>query len=122
MKRLTIPLIALLSLAFTSAKAYEWRWRSEPSPPPADPATAPFKNTVAAVGLVEPSSENISISTAVPGLVTAVHIKAGDQVRRGAPLFSLDDRDLRAELTLRNSNLEVIRVRLSRLEQAPRPE
>jgi len=122
MKRLTIPLIALLSLAFTSAKAYEWRWRNEPSPPPADPATPPFKNTVAAVGLVEPSSENISISTAVPGLVTAVYVKAGDHVARGSPMFSLDDRDLRAELALRQSNLQVVRVRLARLEQVPRPE
>jgi HlyD family secretion protein len=121
-RRGTIPLIALLSLAFTSAKAYEWRWRSVPSPPPADPAKAPFRNTVAAVGLVEPSSENISISTAVPGLVTAVHVKVEDHVGKGAPLFSLDDRDLRVELALRQSNLEVVRVRLARLEHAPRPE
>ena len=122
MKRWTIPVIALLSLAFTSVKAYEWRWRNESSPPPADPAKTFFRNTVAAVGLVEPSSENISISTAVPGLVTAVHVKAGDHVRRGSPLFSLDDRDVRAELALRKSNLEVVRMRLARLEQAPRPE
>ncbi len=122
MKRWMIPLIALISLAFTSVKAYEWRWRSESSPPPADPARASFMNTVAAVGLVEPSSENISISTAVPGLVTSVYVKAGDHVSKGAPLFSLDDRDLRAELALRRSNLEVVRGRLSRLEQAPRPE
>jgi len=121
-RRWTIPVIALFSLAFTSAKAYEWRWRNEPSPPPANPATAPFTNTVAAVGLVEPSSENISISTAVPGLVNAVHVKVGDRVGKGASLFSLDDRDLRAELALRQSNLDVVRVRLTRLEQAPRPE
>src|SRR2546428_11774977 len=119
MKRWTIPVIALLSLAFTSVKAYEWRWRNESSPPPADPARTSFRNTVAAVGLVEPSSENISISTAVPGLVTAVHVKAGDHLKRGEPLFSLDDRDLRAELALRRSNLDVVRVRLARLKQAP---
>jgi multidrug resistance efflux pump len=74
------------------------------------------------VGLVEPSSENISISTAVPGLVISVHVKAGDHVAKGSALFSLDDRDLRAELALRQSNLVVARVRLERLEQAPRPE
>src|ERR1051326_6094039 len=108
MKRWTIPLIALLFLAFTSAKAYEWRWRKVSTAPPADPARASFRNTVAAVGLVEPSSENISISTAVPGLVTVVHVKAGDHVTRGGPLFSLDGRDLRAELALRRSNLEVV--------------
>ena len=81
-----------------------------------------FPHTVAAVGLVEPSSENIAISTPVPGLVMAVHVKVGDRVPRGAPLFALDDRDLRAELTLRQSTLEVARARLARLEHAPRSE
>src|SRR5262249_9561315 len=65
MKRWFIPLIALVALAFTTTKAYEWRWRRESSPPPADPAQVTFTNTVAAVGLVEPSSENIAISTPV---------------------------------------------------------
>ena len=112
MKRWLIPLIALVALAFTTTKAYEWRWRRESSPPPADPAQVTFTNTVAAVGLVEPSSENIAISTPVPGLVMAVHVKVGDHVPRGAPLFALDDRDLRAELALRQSNLAVARARL----------
>ena len=122
MKRWVIPVIALVSLAFTSAKAYEWRWRIESSSPPASPASVPYRHTVAAVGLVEPSSENISVSTAVPGLVTAVHVKVGSYVKRGEPLFSLDDRDIRSELALRQSNLEMVQVRLARLEKAPRPE
>jgi HlyD family secretion protein len=122
MKRWMIPLLALLSLGFTTSKAYDWRWRREATAPPADPAKVSFVNTVAAVGLVEPSSENIAVSTSVSGLVTAVYVKVGDHVRRGAPLFSLDDRDVRAELALRKSNLEIARARLSRLEQTPRPE
>src|SRR5262249_33006017 len=89
-------LLALLALGFTTSKAYDWRWRREATAPPNDPARITFTNTVAAVGLVEPSSENISVSTPVSGLVTAVHVKVGDHVRRGAPLFSLDDRDVHA--------------------------
>jgi multidrug efflux pump subunit AcrA (membrane-fusion protein) len=117
-----MPTIALAALAFASAKAFDWRWRREETTPPAAPAAANFGNTVAAVGLVEPSSENIAVSTPVSGLVVAVHIKAGDRVSPGAPLFSLDDRDLRAELALRMTNLEVARSRFTRLEHAPRPE
>jgi HlyD family secretion protein len=122
MKSWAIPLLALLALGFTTSKAYDWRWRREATAPPNDPARITFTNTVAAVGLVEPSSENISVSTPVSGLVTAVHVKVGDHVRRGAPLFSLDDRDVHAELALRKSNLEIARARLTRLEQTPRPE
>src|SRR5262245_24119449 len=122
MKRWLIPVIALAALAFASAKAFDWRWRHEETSPPAAPAAVAFADTVAAVGLIEPSSENIAVSTSVPGLVVAVHVKAGDRVQRGAPLFSLDDRDLGAELALRKTSLEVARSRLARLEHAPRPE
>jgi multidrug resistance efflux pump len=51
-----------------------------------------------------------------------VYVKAGDRVQKGASLFALDDRDLRAELALRKTGLEVARSRLVRLEHAPRPE
>src|SRR5262245_46652999 len=122
MKRWLIPAIALAALAFASAKAFDWRWRRGETTPPAAPAAATFANTVAGVGLVEPSSENIAVSTPVSGLVIAVQVKAGDRVQRGAPLFSLDDRDLKAELALRKTSLEVARSRLARLEHAPRPE
>jgi multidrug resistance efflux pump len=74
------------------------------------------------VGLVEASSENIAISVPVSGLVTAVRVKAGERVRRGETLFSLDDRDLRAELALRQSNLEVVKARLEKTLASPRPE
>jgi multidrug resistance efflux pump len=122
MKRWLIPAIALAALAYASAKAFDWRWQRKETTPPATPAAATFVNTVAAVGLVEPSSENIAVSTPVSGLVVAVHVKAGDRVTRDAPLFSLDDRDLRAELALRRSAVDVARRRLERLEHAPRPE
>ncbi len=122
MRRLALPLLASVALAFAAAKSYEWRWRRQSTDPPANPAAVSFPNTVAAVGLVEPRSENIAVSTPVPGLVVAVHVTAGQRVKKGDPLFSLDDRDLRAEIALRKSNLEVARSRLAKLEQSPRPE
>jgi HlyD family secretion protein len=71
---------------------------------------------------VEASSENIAVSLPVPGLVTAVYVKAGDRVKKGQRLFSLDDRDIRAELALREANLELAKVKLERLQASPRPE
>ncbi len=117
-----IPVLAVIGLTFAAARAYGWRWHRDPSTPPSRPPEVAFRSAVAAVGLVEPSSENISISTPVPGLVVAVFVKAGERVAKDAPLFSLDDRDLRAELGLRKSALDVARSRLARLERAPRPE
>lgn len=117
-----LPILAAiaLALALTSVKRMtpvEAQVRP-PSPPPA----AAYPNQVGAVGLVEAASENIAVSVPVPGLVTAVHVKAGDQVRRGQVLLVLDDRDLRAELLLRQSTAELAQVKLTRLESSPRPE
>ena len=90
--------------------------------PPATPPVAAYGNEVAAVGLVEARSENIAVSLPVSGLVTALYVKAGDQVRKGDKLFSLDDRDLLAERALRQSALETAEARLTRLLESPRPE
>ena len=43
----------------------------------AEPARAPYDAYVAGAGLVEASTENIGISTPVPGLVTQVRVKVG---------------------------------------------
>src|SRR5918993_1792492 len=40
---------------------------------------------------------------AVPGVVTEMFVKVGDQVKAGAPLFKVDDRDLLAELEVRRA-------------------
>src|SRR5262249_859571 len=83
---------------------------------------ASFNSKVGAVGIVEASSENIAVSLPVPGMVTAVYVKAGDRVTKGQRLFSLDDRDVRAELALRQSTLDLSKARLEKLEASPRPE
>src|SRR5260370_21999760 len=90
--------------------------------PPAAPPSAVYANQVGAVGLAEAESENIAISLPVAGLVTRVDVKAGERVRKGARLFSLDDRDLQAELALRRSSRALAETRLEKLAMSPRPE
>src|SRR5262249_46218691 len=64
--------------------------------------------------------ENIAISTPVSGLVVAVLVNAGDRVTAGQPLFSLDDRDLQAELGVRRGALGGARAGPAR-PQGPAP-
>jgi len=122
MKKYGLPLLALIALIFGTIEVWKWRSVKSATTPPSAPPTADFQHTVGAVGLIEASSENIAISTAVPGLVMQVHVKAGDQVKAGQNLFSLDDRDLRAELEVRRTELEVASRKLAKLEQSPRAE
>jgi len=121
-KNVGLPLLALLAITFGGVSIWKWRSVRKVTAPPSAPPTADFLHTVSAVGLVEASTENIAINTTVSGLVMHVYVKAGDHVKAGQPLFSLDDRDLRAEVSARQTALEVARSRLARLEQAPRPE
>jgi HlyD family secretion protein len=67
---------------------------------PAEPATAPDTagTIVAALGVVEPSSETIAVATELSGVVREVFVKPGDLVAVGAPLFRLDGRALSASL------------------------
>src|SRR5205085_899089 len=78
--------------------------RAQPSAPPvADPSRSPYQMPVAGAGIVEASTENIAVGTMVPGVVDEIFVKIGDEVKKGARLFRLDDRDLRAELAVRQA-------------------
>lgn len=120
--KLVLPGIALGMFVFAVASVVNSKPSGRLLPPPEPPARSSFAEKVAAVGLVEANTENISIRPPVPGMATKVYVQAGDKVRSGGPLFSLDDRDLRAELAARESALSVAKSRLARLESLPRPE
>jgi multidrug resistance efflux pump len=55
-------------------------------------------------------------------MVTALYIKAGDHVRAGQKLFSVDDRDVQADLVVKRAALDNARAQLAKLEAEPRPE
>jgi multidrug efflux pump subunit AcrA (membrane-fusion protein) len=108
-----MPILAILLFALSIFSVKRLTPEVVHAQPPSPPPAAAYTKQIGAVGLVESSTENVSISLPVPGLVTRVAVRAGDSVSRGQLLFLLDDRDLRAELA---------RTRLQRLEQSPRPE
>ena len=105
---------------------------SEPDPPPPRQPSE-MANTIYGAGLVEAQRENIPIGTPVPGVVMEVYVdgrpdydpphkKVGDRVKKGEPLFRIDDRDLLAELKVRKAMLEAAESQLQRLVNMPRAE
>ena len=52
-------------------------------------------------------------------LVVHVYVKAGDRVSAGQSLFSLDDRDLKAELVTRQASVEAARSRVANWNKHP---
>jgi len=55
-------------------------------------------------------------------MVTQLYVKAGDHVGQGQKLFSLDDRDLRADQPGPTLCAEGAQARMAKLEQEPRAE
>jgi len=121
MKKL-IPLFAIASIVFAAGYTYSVRPIRHRTVPAAPPPETTSEKTVAAEGLIEPESENITLSTPVSGLVTRLYVKTGDRVRAGQRLFSLDDRELVADLGVKQAMLEGARAKLAKFQQAPRPE
>src|SRR5262249_12131971 len=90
--------------------------------PVVQPAPAPYAANVPGAGLVEPSSEYITVGTDVSGVVRKVLVKAGDQVKDGDPLFEIDDRAMRAELAMREADVASAQSSISKLKALPRVE
>lgn len=105
MKNLTLPLAALVLLILASISIARTQPRHEVNAPPVAPPRAEFERRVAAVGLVEASSENISLSSHLPGVVEKVHVIAGQDVKAGEPLVTLDTRALEATHRERHADL-----------------
>ena len=80
-----------------------------------------FKS-IAGSGLIEARRENIPIGSPVPGVVWEVMVKIGERVKAGDPLFRLDDREVQAQIRVREAALAAARAQLHRALAAPRPE
>lgn len=117
-----VPLLALFGAGFA---LYTVAMGSQPAPvakPVADPSRPPYENYIAGSGIIESVDRNVAIGSPLPRLVLDVQVKVGDEVESGAPLFTLDDRDLKAEAQVRRTTLQSARARLERLKSSPRAE
>lgn len=92
-----------------------------PMPAPIEPPPrSPYALTVAASGIIEAVNENVRIAPPVGGLVTKVFVAVGDRVEAEAPLLQLDDRELRAQLRVREAAIPPAQARIE--EQRHRVE
>lgn len=112
--------ILCLILIFVSL----WREINTPATkqPNNPPPVAPFKTSIAGTGVVEPSSGNILIGTPLNKTVSTINVNVGDKVKKGDVLFTLDDRDLKANLQSQKAAYESVQAKLQRLEAFPRKE
>jgi multidrug resistance efflux pump len=120
--RYLLPTIAIVLLLFAVRYVSNAQKPEAPLKPPAEPPRSPYGESVAGTGVVEPRSENISVGTQLPGIVVEVFVVVNEKVKAGAPLFRLDDRELKARLALMQAQAEQARANLTRLKNLPREE
>src|SRR6516164_9143258 len=113
MRRLILPTVALAALVFGVISAVRSQPKREMTTPPSPPPASSYGQTVAAVGLVETSTENIAVGPEIGGVVTKIYVEIGSHVRAGDPLFSIDSRATRAELATRQAAVQVAEAELA---------
>src|SRR5258707_2981389 len=121
-RKYILPVLAFAGLLFGLYTVALGAKPAAVAKPAAEPALAPFDQTIAGAGIVEARSQTIAIASARPGIVAEMPISVGNRVKRGDPLFRIDDREARAELAVRESALTSARAELARLEGLPRAE
>jgi multidrug resistance efflux pump len=121
-RKYVLPLIAIGGFLFA---IYIVRAENRPvkvAAPLATPSASPYESFIAGSGLVESASENIEISSPIPGLVKEVFVHVGEHVAKGAPLFQLDDRSVRAQIGVQEALLASAQAKRQKFQMLPRPE
>jgi len=108
--------LAVAGTAATNVMVVRLNGQSPITAPPIDPSPKPYEVSVAASGIIEALSENVSIGVPVAGLVTKVRVKVWDSIKEGEPLFTLDNRELKAQLLVNEANVTVAEATLRRLQ------
>jgi HlyD family secretion protein len=113
MNRFILPVVASAALIFAVISVVRSQPRREATAPPSPPPVSSYVQRVAAVGLVETSTENIAVGTEIAGIVTDIYVEVGSHVKTGDPLFSIDSRATRAELATRQAAVQVAEAALA---------
>jgi multidrug resistance efflux pump len=123
--KFVLPVLAAVLLAFSVFHVVKAQQTLPKPPPPVEPSRSPFGKTVAGAGIVEAWTENISVGTALPGVVLEVYVpveQVGKVVKKGDPLFRVDDRQLKAQLEYYKTTVTAAEAQLAKLAAQPRPE
>jgi HlyD family secretion protein len=109
-----LPILAIVGFGVAAVIVLEGNRTPPVVQPQSAPVNSPFTSYVYGTGIVEASTENIAIGTPASGIVTAIYVKWNDQVKKGDPLFKIDDRDLQAQLPLAMARVKEAEANLAK--------
>lgn len=109
LKNWKLPIIAAIGLTFAWVSVLG-RAEVPDKVPVIPPPQSSYNQSVAGIGVIEPQSEIISIGTELAGVVRQVHVKTGDMVAANDPLFTLDERDIDAQIQVLEAALASAKI------------
>lgn len=116
LRKFLLPILAFAG-AVVALFAVYWSQRQQPVPSIPYPAPiSPYKHAIYGAGLIEASTENISIGTPFLELIMQIFVVEGDNVKEGDPLLQLDTRALEAQRITATSQLNAAVVNFENLK------
>lgn len=111
-RKFLLPIIATIGACIALVVVF-WTQKQLPVLPVLfPPPTSPYKNAIAGEGVIEASSENISIGSPFSEIVTKIHVTEGNFVKQGDLLFELDLRFFESQKMTAEAELEAAIVTL----------
>jgi HlyD family secretion protein len=107
-----LPILAIIGVIF-GLYTVHWTQKTVPVLPILfPPAKSPYEYSIAAAGIIEASSQNISIGTPFTEIIAKIFVVEGDVVKAGDPLFQLDIRSFAAQLAASQASAKAAQVDL----------
>ncbi len=115
-RKYLLPILAFLGVLVAIYTVREGARATPAAKPVVQPSRSPYEFRVAGAGIIETTTENISIGVPVGQVVTDVMVHVDDDVHPGQQLMQLSDRTPKKELIFRQASLQAAHARLQEAE------
>jgi len=114
-----IFIAAIVGLLIGIVSAYIFGIEQKPLPPAFNPASNPYAKGIYANGIVESyqgNGEDINIYPEVPGIIIQILVSEGEIIKKGTPLFRIEDSIQRATVEQQKSQIEFASASLKNVQ------
>lgn len=119
MRNKVIFISAIIGLLVGIWSAYLFGIEQKPLPPAFNPASNPYAKGIYSNGMVESyqgTGENTNIYPEVPGIITQILVSEGASIKKGTPLFRIEDSVQKATVEQQKSQIELAVANLKNVQ------